>query len=77
MITDPRAQPAELRGLSMAELKQRWRNLIGTDPVGYRNSSQLSGRSVSSPHRFASGVPSLAVIRQEIAQTPLPRPRPL
>ena len=38
MSTDPRAQLAELRRLSMADLKQRWRDLIGTDPPQYSRS---------------------------------------
>ena len=42
MSTDPRAQLAELRRLSMADLKQRWRDLIGTDPPQYSRSFLVS-----------------------------------
>ena len=42
MSTDPRAQLAELRRLSMTELKQRWRDLIGTDPPQYSRSFLVS-----------------------------------
>jgi hypothetical protein len=42
MSTDPRAQLAELRRLSMSDLKQRWRDLIGTDPPQYSRSFLVS-----------------------------------
>jgi hypothetical protein len=42
MSTDPRAQLAELRRLSMPDLKQRWRDLIGTDPPQYSRSFLVS-----------------------------------
>jgi len=42
MSTDPRAQLAELRHLSMAGLKQRWRDLIGTDPPEYNRKFLVS-----------------------------------
>jgi hypothetical protein len=40
--TDPRAQLAELRHLSMADLKERWRDLVGTDPPQYSRSFLVS-----------------------------------
>ena len=42
MSTDPRAQLGELRHLSMSDLKQRWRDLIGTDPPQYSRSCLVS-----------------------------------
>ncbi len=42
MSTDTRAQLAELRRLSMSDLKQRWRDLIGTDPPQYSRSFLVS-----------------------------------
>jgi hypothetical protein len=42
MSTDTRTQLAELRRLSMPDLKQRWRDLIGTDPPQYSRSFLVS-----------------------------------
>jgi hypothetical protein len=42
MSTDTRPQLAELRRLSMSDLKQRWRDLIGTDPPQYSRSFLVS-----------------------------------
>jgi hypothetical protein len=42
MSTDTRSQLAELRRLSMPDLKQRWRDLIGTDPPQYSRTFLVS-----------------------------------
>jgi hypothetical protein len=42
MSTDTRAQLAELRRLSIANLKQRWRDLVGTDPPQYSRTFLVS-----------------------------------
>jgi hypothetical protein len=42
MSTDARIQLAELRRLSMTDLKQRWRDLVGTDPPQYSRSFLVS-----------------------------------
>lgn len=42
MSTDTRAQLAELRRLSMPDLKQRWGDLVGTDPPQYSRSFLVS-----------------------------------
>ena len=42
MSTDVRTQLAELRQLSMPDLQQRWRDLIGTDPPQYSRSFLVS-----------------------------------
>jgi len=52
MSTDPRPQLAALRRLSMAKLKQRWRELIGADPPRYSRSflvSRLAWRLLERP----------------------------
>jgi hypothetical protein len=69
MSTDTRSQLAGLRRLSMGELKQRWRDLIGTDPPQYSRSflvsrlayrlQELSHRGLS-PSALADGVPASA-----------------
>jgi hypothetical protein len=53
MSSDLRAQLAELPELSMAELKQRWRDLLGTDPPEYNRKflvSRLSYRLQEAAH---------------------------
>ena len=45
MSTEARAQLAELRRLSMAELKQRWRDLIGMAPPQYSRSFLATGET--------------------------------
>ncbi len=42
MSTEPRSQLTELRRLSMPDLKQRWRDLVGTDPPQYSRSFLVS-----------------------------------
>lgn len=42
MSTDTRVQLAELRRMSMSDLKDRWRDLIGTDPPQYSRSLLVS-----------------------------------
>ena len=54
MSSSPHAEIAELERLPMDELKQRWRELIGTDPPGY-NRSFLISRLTYRLHELAHG----------------------
>ena len=72
MSTDARAQLAELRRLSMAELKRRWRDLIGTDPPQYSRSFLVS-RLAYRLQELAYGGPSASALAKMEALVALVR----
>jgi len=65
MSTDVRTQLAELRRLSIAELKQRWRNLMGTDPPQYNRSFLVSRLAYRTQEMAYGGLSASALAHME------------
>jgi len=63
MSTDTRAQLAELRRLSMADLKQRWRDLVGTDLPQYSRTFLVSRLAYRLQELAYGGLSASAVAR--------------